>query len=125
MKNLAKAIQIVTRAVDEDGKKNYREAYYAYCEGLQYFVPLIAAEMDANKRLLLQQRATTYMERAEEIKRSYTDAFGPQNGVQNSDDQIEASSSSTEHPIKQALKPASNYKHLCNCYFLIEFTYLF
>lgn len=67
---MAKAIQIVTLAVEEDEKKNYAKAYYLYIESLQYFIPLISGESDPNKRLHLQQRATTYMERAEEIKRS-------------------------------------------------------
>lgn len=102
----------MTRAVEEDQKRNYKDAYYAYCEGLQYFVPLIASETDVNKRLHLQQQATTYMERAEEIKRCYTEAFGHQNSQIKSDDQVDASSSTTENPVVQALKPASNYKQL-------------
>ncbi|XP_055323910.1 serine/threonine-protein kinase ULK3 [Sitodiplosis mosellana] len=111
--NLGKAIQIVTKAVEEDQKKNYREAYYAYCEGLQYFVPLIAAESDANKRQHLQQQATNYMERAEEIKRSFTEAFIQQKNVKSVNGQAEAScSSSEENPVKQALKPNLNYKQL-------------
>lgn len=112
---MAKAIQIVTLAVEEDEKRNYKDAYYAYCEGLHYFVPLIAAEADATKREMLQQRATTYMERAEEIKRSYTDAFDQHKNSKKDEvnDQVEAPCSSTENPVKQALKPASNYKRLC------------
>lgn len=102
--------------------KNYREAYYAYCEGLQYFVPLIAAESDANKRQHLQQQATNYMERAEEIKRSFTEAFGQPKNFKNVNGQAEASSSSNssneENPVKQALKPNLNYKQLCK--FLTE-----
>lgn len=80
-------------------------------------MPLIAAESDANKRVLLQQRATTYMERAEEIKRSYTDAFGQQNSTKTTDDPVETSCSLAENPIKQAIRPTSNYKQLCNCFY--------
>lgn len=72
---MSKAIQIATLAVKEDEKKNYAKAYYLYIESLQYFIPLISGESDSNKRLLLQQRATTYMERAEEIKRSINQNF--------------------------------------------------
>lgn len=63
------------RAVEEDQRENYKDAYYLYCDGLQYFIPLIAAETDAEKRLHLQERATTYMERAEEIKKTFKQAF--------------------------------------------------
>lgn len=77
-------------------------------------MPLIAAESDANKRQHLQQQATNYMERAEEIKRSFTEAFGQPKNVNG---QAEASSSSNpsneENPVKQALKPNTNYKQLC------------
>lgn len=111
--NLARAIQIVTRAVEEDEKQNYRDAYYSYCEGLQYFVPMISAESDTNKRKLLQDRATTYLERAEEIKQSFTEAFVEQKNVESANQPAEASTSSTENPVKQALKPAVNYLQIC------------
>lgn len=125
----------MTRAVFEDEKQNYKDAYYEYCEGLQYFVPLIASETDAEKRLHLQQVATNYMERAEEIRRSYTDAFmqqmsgqGEQNvqNVQNVSEQGEPSCSTTENPVQQALKPASNYKQIreLNNNYHINFIYI-
>lgn len=60
----------MTKAVEQDEKQNYREAYYLYCEGLHYFIPLIVNENDAGKRGHLENRAMAYMERAEEIKRS-------------------------------------------------------
>lgn len=104
----------MTTAVFEDEKKNYRDAYHAYCEGLQHFVPLISSETDTEKRLFLQQTATNYMERAEEIKRSYQEAFRQQtSNVNTSNGQSEASCSTSENPIKVALKPATNYKQMC------------
>lgn len=103
----------MTRAVEEDTKQNYRQAYYAYCEGLQYFVPLIAAETDEEKQLLLQNQVTTYMERAEEIRRSFIET-----AVQSIDepivnDQRDEAGSSKKNPAKQTSKPASNFKQLC------------
>lgn len=114
LQKLAKAIATVTKAVLEDEKKNYRDAYYAYCEGLQHFVPLISSETDAEKRLFLQQAATNYLERAEEIKRSYIEVFSQQDVTQNSvqNSQSEATSSSGENAVKEALKPAPNYKQI-------------
>lgn len=83
---------------------------------------MIAAESDANKRQHLQQQATNYMERAEEIKRSFTEAFGQQTNVKNVNGQAEASSSSNssneENPVNKALKPNTNFKQLCK--FLTE-----
>lgn len=118
LQKLAKAIAIVTHAVQCDEKQDYRTAYYAYCEGLQLFVPLIAAEADAEKRLFLQQVATNYMERAEEIKRSYivtlmhssnTNTM-PSSGSQQSD---ACSTSSADVPVKNALKSTSNFSQIC------------
>lgn len=92
-----------------------------YCEGLQYFVPLITAEEDANKRQQLQQRAMSYMERAEEIKRSAKQAYFLQR-------QISASASKESNPgTSQSTKctsenatiaviyPKSSFKQLCQC----------
>lgn len=74
-------------------------------------MPLISAESDPTKRKLLQDRATTYLERAEEIKRSFTEAFTEQKNVKNENQQDE--STSIENPIKQDSKPALNYQQLC------------
>lgn len=76
---------------------------------------MISSETDAEKRVFLQQAATNYLERAEEIKRSYIEAFSQPNVTQNSvqNTQPEAPTSSGENPVKEALKPASNYKQIC------------
>lgn len=68
--NFEIALQLVTEAVEEDTKQNYEQAYYLYCESLQYFVPLIEAETDATKKVALRSRTQTYLNRAEEIKHS-------------------------------------------------------
>ncbi|XP_032597665.1 serine/threonine-protein kinase ULK3 isoform X1 [Drosophila grimshawi] len=65
---LKKAVDLVTRAVEYDEKRDYKEAYYLYCSALQYFVPLITEESDASRRQELRNRALAYMKRAEEIK---------------------------------------------------------
>lgn len=102
---------MVTHAVQCDENKDYRTAYYAYCEGLQLFVPLIAAESDTEKRIFLQQVATNYMERAEEIKRSYIAAMTQSsNNTMPSD---AASSSTADNPVKNALKQTSNFQQIC------------
>lgn len=123
-----RAIQIVTKAVEEDEKKNYKDAYHLYCEGLQYFVPLITAEEDASKREHLQKQATNYMKRAEEIKRSAKQAYflqrqisaaasasnGPNtSAVETTSSESEPKAPTNEKPILAAINPTSSFKQLC------------
>lgn len=122
---MERAIQIVTKAVEEDEKRNYKDAYHLYCEGLQYFVPLITAEEDASKREHLQKQAITYMQRAEEIKRSAKQAYLLQR--QNSASAPNESNTSTpettscgfkskaratENNVLAAINPTSSFKEL-------------
>ena len=67
--NMEKAVEIVTKAVEEDRMQNYAKAYHLYCEGLTYFVPLIDAE-SGSKKAALRANAVSYLNRAEEIKHS-------------------------------------------------------
>lgn len=78
-------------------------------------MPLIAAATDASKRQHFEQQATNYLERAEEIKRSFIESVGhQQKNVKSVNGQAEASSSSNEENlVKQALKPNLNYQKLC------------
>lgn len=101
-----------------------------YCEGLQYFVPLITAEEDASKREHLQKQATNYMERAEEIKRAAKQAyfFQRQNSASVSTESkacaadtncpAEPKSKATENPVLVAINPTSSFKQLRE--FIIE-----
>lgn len=122
--NLERAAQIVTKAVQEDEKQNYKDAYHLYCEGLQYFVPIITAEEDANKREQLQGQAMRYMQRAEEIKRSAKQAYFLQRQTSTSQSQnvctAETTSSetnsktctATENAVLAAINPTSSFKQL-------------
>lgn len=58
----------MTKAVEYDEKGRYEDAYYLYCNALQYFVPLITEETDASKKVALRNKALSYLKRAEEIK---------------------------------------------------------
>lgn len=103
----------MTRAVVEDEKRNYENAYYLYCDGLQYFIPLITAENDAAKRLHLQKRATGYMERAEEIKRSINQSYLNRRIAPTTEAETEAPcTSNTENPVKKAIEPKDSFKQL-------------
>lgn len=86
----------MNKAIENDTNQNYAEAYYQYCEALQFFVPIISIESDANKKLALRQKVHSYMQRAEEIKHSL---FTTQNVVKTQ--------------IQAALTPHTNYQQLC------------
>uniref|UniRef100_A0A182WY57 Serine/threonine-protein kinase ULK3 n=1 Tax=Anopheles quadriannulatus TaxID=34691 RepID=A0A182WY57_ANOQN len=66
--NLEKAIALINRAIELEQRQELTGAYRAYCQGLQYFVPITRAEPDAGKRQLLRQRVLTYLNRAEALK---------------------------------------------------------
>ena len=109
--SLAKAIEIVTKAVEQDEKQNYKGAYYLYCEALQHFVPIISREEDPAKRLQLQNRATTYLERAEEIKRCWLQW----RKLQTQNSQTESSpcdTASNADCVKAALTPSVAFETL-------------
>uniref|UniRef100_A0A182W401 non-specific serine/threonine protein kinase n=1 Tax=Anopheles minimus TaxID=112268 RepID=A0A182W401_9DIPT len=66
--NLEKAIELINSAIEKEQRQELGAAYRAYCQGLQYFVPITRAEPDATKRQLLRQRVLTYLKRAEMLK---------------------------------------------------------
>lgn len=108
--NMERAIEIMTKAVEEDTNRNYQNAYHLYCEGLTYFVPLIDAETGA-KKAALRERALSYMKRAEEIKHS----------IMNPDTQVQQPTSSKPLQVKltvqRAIEPPQHYKILYEkCY---------
>lgn len=119
-----KAIEIVTKAVEEDEKQHYEEAYHLYCQGLQYFIPLITSEEDLTRRLQLQDRAMNYLQRAEEIKATCKRVYASydqssQNdeasGSSNASNQPSTSSTSTRQKVESALMPSDKLSHLCKC----------
>lgn len=119
-KNMEKAIEIVTKAVEEDNKQNYSQAYHLYCEGLTYFVPLIDAESGA-KKAALRERALSYLRRAEEIKHSIM--FPNQGQQPTQEPQCETQNCMPQKvsvprvSIRQALEPSQQYKTLYQkCY---------
>ncbi|XP_053662959.1 serine/threonine-protein kinase ULK3 [Anopheles marshallii] len=66
--NLEKAIALINRAIEKEQRQELGAAYRAYCQGLQYFVPITRAESDPTKRQHLRQRVLTYLHRAETLK---------------------------------------------------------
>lgn len=107
--NFEKAVQIFAAAVEEDMKQNYGEAYHLYCNGLQFFVPLIDVEPDAQKRVALKSKAKSYMNRAEEIK---TSLLNQRYQGETSSATTENSKMSVKEAIQEALTPSARYQIL-------------
>lgn len=112
--NMEKAIEIATKAVDEDKKQNYSKAYHLYCEALTYFVPLIDSE-HGSKKSALRATALSYVKRAEEIKSYIFMNQSPPVNIPSDKSEVD-----TQQPpeiqrqisVKKALEPSENYKLL-------------
>ncbi|KAJ6637837.1 Serine/threonine-protein kinase ULK3 [Pseudolycoriella hygida] len=65
---LNKAVEIFSKAVEEDSKLNYAVALQLYSKGLQEFLQVIFHEPNAKRKAALRERANVYLQRAEEIK---------------------------------------------------------
>lgn len=110
--NFEKAVQIFASAVEEDTKQNYNEAYHLYCEGLQFFVPLINIEPDAQKRVALKSKARCYIQRAEEIKTSllHQQYYRSQGETSTTSDRV--TKLTYKEAIQEALTPSKRYQLL-------------
>uniref|UniRef100_U5EVN4 vesicle-fusing ATPase n=1 Tax=Corethrella appendiculata TaxID=1370023 RepID=U5EVN4_9DIPT len=66
---LAKAIDIVTKATEEDRKKNYEEALRLYEHGVEYFLHAIKYEAQGDKaKDSIRSKCLQYLDRAEKLK---------------------------------------------------------
>ncbi|KLT43753.1 putative ATPase [Cutaneotrichosporon oleaginosum] len=65
---LDKAISIVQKAIDEDVKQNYAEAYKLYQDSLDYFMMAMKYEKNDKLKALIRNKFTEYLDRAEKLK---------------------------------------------------------
>ncbi|VIO96402.1 Uncharacterized protein BM_BM6369 [Brugia malayi] len=66
---LQKAIELVTKATEEDKRKNYPEALRLYKHGIDYFLHAIKYEAQSEKQKdTIRQRCASYLDRAEKVK---------------------------------------------------------
>ena len=65
---LNKAIEIVQKAIDEDVKQNYQEAYKLYQNSLDYFMMAMKYEKNNKLKYLIRKKFTEYLDRAEKLK---------------------------------------------------------
>ncbi|KAF4562451.1 AAA ATPase family protein [Pleurotus pulmonarius] len=66
--NLDRAISMVQKAIDEDVKQNYTEAYKQYMNSLDYFMLALKYEKNEKSRLLIQTKINEYLTRTEVLK---------------------------------------------------------
>ncbi|XP_076272571.1 vacuolar protein sorting 4 [Rhynchophorus ferrugineus] len=68
---LQKAIELVTKATEEDRNQNYAEALHLYEHGVEYFLHAIKYEAQGEKaKESIRAKCVQYLERAEKIKES-------------------------------------------------------
>ncbi|KZS90331.1 AAA-domain-containing protein [Sistotremastrum niveocremeum HHB9708] len=65
---LDKAIEIVQKAIDEDVKQNYAEAYKQYQNALDYFMLALKYEKNDRLKTLIRKKIDEYLDRAEKLK---------------------------------------------------------
>lgn len=66
---LQKAIELVTKATEEDKKKNYEEALKLYEHSVEYFLHAIKYEAQSDKaKESIRAKCVTYLDRAEKLK---------------------------------------------------------
>ena len=66
---LQKAIDLVTKATEEDKNKNYEEALRLYEHGVEYFLHAMKYEAQSDKaKASIRTKCVQYLERAEKLK---------------------------------------------------------
>lgn len=109
MTTLQKAIDLVTRATEEDKKKNYEEAFRLYEHGVEYFLHAIKYEAQSEKaKESIRAKCAQYLERAEKLKKYLRDKSKSKKPVKDSDGgtntkKEDNSSDSEEDPDKKKL----------------------
>ncbi|KAF9007941.1 AAA-domain-containing protein [Cyathus striatus] len=66
--HLDRAIEIVQRAIDEDVKQNYPEAYKNYQNALDFFMLALKYEKNEKSKVLIRSKINEYLTRAETLK---------------------------------------------------------
>ncbi|KAK0446540.1 P-loop containing nucleoside triphosphate hydrolase protein [Desarmillaria tabescens] len=70
--SLDRAIEIVQKAIDEDVKQNYNEAYKQYSNSLDYFMLALKYEKNEKSKQLIKTKIKEYLARAETLKQHLT-----------------------------------------------------
>ncbi|TFK28384.1 katanin p60 ATPase domain-containing protein [Coprinopsis marcescibilis] len=70
--NLDRAIEIVQKAIEEDRKQNFAEAYKFYQNALDYFMLAMKYEKNNRSKELIKAKVVEYIGRAEQLKQHLT-----------------------------------------------------
>ena len=104
---LQKAIELVTKATEEDRNKNYEEALRLYEHGVEYFLHAIKYEAQGEKaKESIRAKCCQYLERAEKIKESVKKGKKKpvKDGDNHKDEKKSDSDSDDEDPEKKKLQ---------------------
>lgn len=97
MTSLQKAIDIVTKATEEDKAKNYEEALRLYEHGVEYFLHAIKYEAHSDKaKESIRAKCGQYLERAEKLKEHVKNKDNKKKPVKDSDTGKKASDSDSD-----------------------------
>lgn len=106
--------KLISEAVEEDISGNLSKAYKLYCEGLQYYIPIISNEKDNNRKNHFRELANEYMRRAEEIKIALKPCSTiPDTSSDKADTDSEISNFSNKNNFSTNIEPSSIYNKLC------------
>merc|ERR1712226_731576 len=79
---LQKAIEIVTKATEEDKNGNFEEALKLYQHGVEYFLHAIKYEAQSERsKATIREKCMQYLERAEKLKQHVSGQAQPQKPV--------------------------------------------
>ncbi|XP_055683687.1 vacuolar protein sorting-associated protein 4 [Lutzomyia longipalpis] len=105
---LQKAIDLVTKATEEDKKKNYEEALRLYEHGVEYFLHAIKYEAQGDKaKESIRAKCIQYLDRAEKLKeylKKGSKKKPVKDGESSKDDKKSDSDSDSDDPEKKKLQ---------------------
>merc|ERR1711953_92786 len=106
---LQKAIEIVTKATEEDKNGNFEEALKLYQHGVEYFLHAIKYEAQSERsKSTIREKCMQYLERAEKLKQHVSGQAQPKKPVK------EGGSTATSCVCLVGVRPfRANTLHCC------------
>uniref|UniRef100_A0A914V7I0 MIT domain-containing protein n=1 Tax=Plectus sambesii TaxID=2011161 RepID=A0A914V7I0_9BILA len=102
---LQKAIELVTKATEEDKKKNYEEALRLYEHAVEYFLHAVKYEAQGDKQKeAIRNKCLTYLDRAEKLKQHIKGDKKKPVKADNEDSNKNNSDSDSEDPERKKLQ---------------------
>ncbi|KRY53889.1 Vacuolar protein sorting-associated protein 4A, partial [Trichinella britovi] len=102
---MVKAIDLVTKATDEDKKKNYAEALRLYEHAVEYFLHAIKYEAQGDKQKdTIRSKCGQYLDRAEKLKEYLKNGKSKKKPVKAETESKDSSESDGEDPEKKKLQ---------------------